>query len=129
MIIVVLSLAPESTKGVVSRYLMEIAPGTFIGSLNAKIRDQLWDFIRGNLKSGNAIMAFNDNSMIGHEIRTQNLSRRTIEDFDGVPLIRIITEGNLENASKTGWSKQHRMARSKYQKQNEVNKNAALKPK
>lgn len=112
MVVVILILAPESTKGVVSRYLMEISSGVFIGNIKANIREELWDFVRGNLGKGSLIMAHSDNSVMGHQIRTQNINKRTMKSLDGIELIYIENSATeKEFGSSTGWSKQSKFLR------------------
>lgn len=112
MVIFVLILAPESTKGVLSRYLMEVSSGVFIGNVKANIREDLWNFVRGNMSKGSLIMAYSDNSIMGHQIRTQNINRRSIKSLDGVDLIYIENLINsTEPIQKSGWSKQSKQLR------------------
>lgn len=113
MVIFILILGPESTKGVLSRYLMEISSGVFIGNIKANIREELWDFARDNMGKGSLIMAYSDNSIMGHQIRTQNINRRSIKSLDGVDLIYIenLINTNEKEPQKSGWSKQSKQLR------------------
>ena len=41
MIVVVLSACPTGLRGDLTRWLLEVSPGTFVGNVSAKVRDAL----------------------------------------------------------------------------------------
>ena len=51
MIVLVLSAVPEGLRGHVTRWLMEISPGVFVGTLSARVRERLWDLVTENMKA------------------------------------------------------------------------------
>ena len=58
MIVLVLSAVPEGLRGHVTRWLMEISPGVFVGTLSARVRERLWDIVTENMKMGRAVMVY-----------------------------------------------------------------------
>ena len=109
MIIISLVNVPERTKGYVSRYLIEISPSVYIGSLDSKTRDRLWDYVRGNCgANGYSTMAYSKNTAQGYEILTQGDSDyRTIAEIDGIKLIAK-TIPKEKQYGRTGWSRYSR---------------------
>ncbi|ALC04818.1 hypothetical protein CDES_01760 [Corynebacterium deserti GIMN1.010] len=112
MITVILSSPPEKLRGHLTRWLIEISPGVFVGRPTARVRDEIWDMIVSTLTNGRAVMTFptRDNEQ-GFDIRVHR-SQWEKTDFEGVTLMRhpITT---AKGSMKAGWStaSQHRAAR------------------
>ena len=62
MVVVVLAVVPERLRGHLTRWLMEISPGVYVGKVSARVRELLWEQIRENCKHGRAIMAYTTDS-------------------------------------------------------------------
>ena len=58
MIVIVLTACPSGLRGDVSRWLLEISPGVFVGHISARVREKLWERIVDTLKDGRASMVF-----------------------------------------------------------------------
>ncbi|MDC4232359.1 type I-E CRISPR-associated endoribonuclease Cas2e [Actinomyces sp. B33] len=58
MIVLVLSAVPDGLRGHVTRWLLEISPGVFVGNLSARVREQLWGIVEEGIGAGRAIMVF-----------------------------------------------------------------------
>lgn len=56
MIVLVLSAVPDGLRGHVTRWLLEISPGVFVGTLNARVRERLWKKVTETMGKGRAIM-------------------------------------------------------------------------
>ena len=57
-----------------TRWLLEVSPGVFVGHLSARVREQLWELIRENLGEGRALLIWSVRSeqrfaiaSLGHE--------------------------------------------------------------
>lgn len=87
MIVVVLTDCPPKLRGDLSKWLFEINTGVYIGRVNARIREALWDRIRENLKHGQATMVYPSHGEQKMEFRVHNTSWE-IADFDGLKLMR-----------------------------------------
>lgn len=62
MIVIVLTACPEGLRGLLTRWLLEISPGVFVGHLPARVRDHLWERIEEGAGRGRAIMVFSARS-------------------------------------------------------------------
>lgn len=103
MITVILSSPPAKLSGHLTRWLMEVSPGVYVGKPNARIRDELWELITGTLTTGRAIMTYPTRSNEqGYEVRVHR-SQWTPIDFEGLTLMRhpITT---AKGSTKSGWS-------------------------
>ena len=87
MIVVVLTDCPPKLRGDLSKWLFEINTGVYVGRVNARIREALWNRICENLKHGQATMVYPSQCEQKMEFRVHNTSWE-IADFDGLKLMR-----------------------------------------
>ncbi len=74
MTIIVLTHCPVGLRGFLTRWLLEISPGVFLGNPSARIRDALWDEVRQYAGNGRALLAYSTNSEQGYTFRTHATS-------------------------------------------------------
>lgn len=87
MITLVLSRVPEGLRGHLTKWLMEVAPGVFVGRVNARVRDELWEITCAGLEGGTALMVMSARNEQGFEVRNAG-HRWTPVDIDGLVLLR-----------------------------------------
>ena len=87
MIVISLTDCPPKVRGDLSKWLMEINTGVFVGNASARVRDQLWDRVCQGLKTGRATMVFSASGEQKMEFRVHNTSW-VPADYDGLTLIR-----------------------------------------
>ncbi|MGX1675600.1 type I-E CRISPR-associated endoribonuclease Cas2e [Streptomyces sp. NPDC055400] len=78
---------PDHVRGALSRWLTEPMPGLYVGTLSAKVRDELWKTVSVSVGDGAAVLAFPDNNEQRFTLRTAGQRRREPVDFDGLTLI------------------------------------------
>jgi CRISPR-associated protein Cas2 len=66
---------------------VEVAPGTFVGTPNNRIRDRLWTVLAGRIRDGQAVMIEPARTEQGWAVRTAGQDRWTPVDFDGLTLM------------------------------------------
>ena len=88
MVVMVLERVPASVRGELTRWLLEVHPGVFIGSPSGIVRDRLWNRVCHSAKQGGCILLHNDQSEQGFAMKTWGSTRRVIEDYDGMKLVR-----------------------------------------
>nr|WP_229864688.1 type I-E CRISPR-associated endoribonuclease Cas2e [Streptomyces djakartensis] len=76
-------------RGALSRWTSEVVPGIFVGSVSARVRDQLWQAVTEVVGNGAAILIHPTDTEQGYAIRTAGTRRRIPVDFDGLTLIRM----------------------------------------
>ena len=89
MTVIVLEKVPVSLRGYLSRWLIEIHTGTFVGNLTPRVRESLWKEICGHLITGSAFMVYGTNDEQGYRCCFWGLTSRRIREFDGLQLIEI----------------------------------------
>lgn len=56
MTIIVLTAVPAGLRGHLTRWLMEIAPGVFVGKVSSRVRDQLWLIVQDMIGNGRGLL-------------------------------------------------------------------------
>lgn len=87
MVVINLSNCPKGLKGDLSKWMIEISTGTFVGNLNGRIRDQLWDRICSLLKDGQATMAYSSHCEQKIKFRVFGTDWYPV-DYDGLVLMK-----------------------------------------
>ena len=120
MTVVVLTNCPPKLRGDLTKWLLEINTNVFVGNISARVRDELWERICENVKSGSATMVFRADNEQRMDFRIHNTSWTPV-DYDGIKLI-MHTKGqareeSLKTALPDGFSKAAR-----YRKSREIHK-------
>lgn len=87
MIVITLTDCPPKLRGDLSKWLLEINAGVYVGKVSARVREELWLRICQNIAQGRATMVFSTNNEQGLDFRVHNTSWIPV-DFEGVQLIR-----------------------------------------
>lgn len=92
MMVLSVSAVPEHVRGAMSRWLIEVAPGLYVGTVSARVRDELWSLVSDSISDGAAVCAYPDNTEQGFSLHTAGERRREVVDFDGLKLVRFRPE-------------------------------------
>lgn len=115
MTVIVVSACPAGLRGHLTRWLLEISAGVFVGKVTARVRDLLWQRTVDMVKTGRAIMVFAANNEQGLDFRTHKHEWIPTE-IEGITLIlrpHPDGEGPATGVSQrsTGWSSASRRRR------------------
>ncbi len=87
MTVLILTACPPGLRGHVTRWLLEIAPGVYVGFLSRRVREHLWARVVEWMDDGKALLVFAVRGeqrlsflALGHDWQP--------EDFDGLMLMR-----------------------------------------
>ncbi|MFJ2783989.1 MULTISPECIES: type I-E CRISPR-associated endoribonuclease Cas2e [unclassified Streptomyces] len=95
---------PDHVRGALTRWMMEPAPGLYIGTLSARVRDELWTTVSASIGTGAAVLAYPDANEQGYTLLTAGERRRIPVDFDGLTLIALRPEELLpDDTAEEGW--------------------------
>ncbi|AQA11706.1 type I-E CRISPR-associated endoribonuclease Cas2e [Streptomyces malaysiensis] len=89
MLVIATTAVPDHLRGALSRWTSEVVPGIFVGSVSARVRDQLWQAVTQTVGNGAAVLVHPAPNEQGYAIRTAGTRRRVPEDFAGLTLIRM----------------------------------------
>lgn len=114
MIVVTLTDCPPALRGDLSKWLIEIHTGVYVGRVSARVREALWDRIKEHAKNGRATMVYpakNEQRMI---FRVHNTTWEPI-DFDGLTLMLHPNMQRLgeKTEQKTGFSKAYHIQQAR----------------
>lgn len=113
MVVIVLTACPVGLRGHLTRWLLEISAGVFVGHVSARVRDELWGRVQEMSKQGRALMVFQDDTEQGYSFRTHLHHWETV-DVDGLTLMRrpLEAESSPEGLQRRGWSTASRRRRA-----------------
>ena len=87
MIVIMLSDCPPKVRGDLSKCLCEINTGVFVGNVSSRVREEVWQRICENIKSGQATMVFSAPGEQKMDFRVHNTTWEPV-DLDGIKLMR-----------------------------------------
>lgn len=116
MIVLVLTACPPGLRGYLTRWLLEISAGVFVGKVSKRVRELMWERTVEMVRSGRAIMVFSARNEQGLSFLVHGHHWSPI-DVDGITLMLRPHEpsgpSSPDDASnrRTGWSKASRRRR------------------
>lgn len=89
MVVIILESVPTSVRGELTRWLLELHAGVFVGNISAMVRDKLWEMVCSKMRNkGGGFMIHPASTEQGYAISSAGTTIKTIEDFDGLLLVR-----------------------------------------
>lgn len=118
MTVLVLTAVPPGLRGFLTRWMLEISAGVFVGKVTRRVRDLLWARTIKMVRTGRAILVFSARNEQGMDFLVHGHHWQPI-DIDGITLmLRPTSQASDSPASKaprtpsssanrpaTGWSK------------------------
>ncbi len=89
MVVMILERVPANLRGKVTRWMLEPKAGVFVGTLNAMVREKLWERVCGKIAGGAARLIWTDNSEQGFTVRFWGATDRWVVNLEGLNLIQI----------------------------------------
>ena len=98
MLVIVVENVPPRLRGRLAVWLLEIRAGVYVGKVNRRVREMIWDQVANGLGEGNAVMAWSTNSESGFDFETLGINRRIPVELDGVKLVSFLPPDLLTNS-------------------------------
>ncbi|MEU0356860.1 type I-E CRISPR-associated endoribonuclease Cas2e [Streptomyces cyaneofuscatus] len=86
MTVIVLTNCPVGLRGFLTRWLLEISPGVFLGAPSTRIRELLWAEVRDYAGQGRALLAYQTDNEQGYAFETHDHAWHPT-DHEGLTLI------------------------------------------
>jgi len=86
MTIIILIAAPEGLRGHLTRWMVEVHAGVFVGTPGRRIRDRLWDLLASRIRDGQVVLVEQAPNEQGWAVRTAGTDRWRPTDYDGLIL-------------------------------------------
>lgn len=87
MLVMSLTECPPRLRGELTRWLLEIRPHVYVGHVNARVRDELWDKTCKEIGAGSAVQIWNTLDEQGFKARSWGTPDYVLRDFDGLLLV------------------------------------------
>ncbi len=88
MVVMIVERVSPSLRGELSRWLIEVKAGVFVGKVSALVRDKLWEKVTEKRKDGAAVQVWSTNNEQGFVMRMEGDRSRQLADFEGLQLVK-----------------------------------------
>ena len=93
MTVIALETADASVRGIITRWLLELKPGVFVGKITQPVRMYIWNELKANQdKFNGGVMVYNSNTEQGFEFQLIGSPRRKVADYEGINLIKVLPQ-------------------------------------
>jgi len=89
MVVVVAEAVPPRLRGRLAVWLLEIRAGVYVGDTSRRVREMIWEQIRGLAGDGNVVMTWHATNESGFDFVTHGPNRRQPIDSDGLRLVQF----------------------------------------
>ena len=89
IVVIAMDNAPESIRGELTKWFLELKPGVFVGNVNARIREKLWERVCMTHLADGAVMVFSSKNEQGFSMKLSGAPKRSVVDLDGIQLVKI----------------------------------------
>ena len=103
MTVIVVAACPIGLRGHLTRWLLEIAPGIFVGKISARVRDRVWERVTEMVKTGRAIMVHSADNEQGLAFKVHAHDWIPV-DYEGINLILRPADSDRATDTDKGWS-------------------------
>lgn len=93
MLVVVTENVPPRLRGRLAVWLLEIRAGVYVGDVNRRVREMIWQQCQLMQEDGNIVMAWATNTESGFDFQTLGENRRMPVEFDGLRLVAFLPNG------------------------------------
>jgi len=84
VIVLVVSRVSPSLRGRLTRWLLQMKPGVFVGTLSSRVREAIWKSTCESLRGGWAVMLHAAHTEQGFDIRSHGPGPVGFEDIEGL---------------------------------------------
>jgi CRISPR-associated protein Cas2 len=102
MTVIVVAACPIGLRGHLTRWLLEISPGVFVGKISARVRARMWDRVTDMVKTGRAIMVYGADNEQGLAFKVHAHDWIPV-NYEGINLILRPAKPEPDARNK-GWS-------------------------
>jgi CRISPR-associated protein Cas2 len=89
MTVIILERVPAGVRGELTRWMLEVHTGVFVGRVSALVRDTLWKHICKQMRDGAGFLIYQTNNEQGYAIRSCGETARQLANFEGLTLVTI----------------------------------------
>ncbi|WP_433933232.1 type I-E CRISPR-associated endoribonuclease Cas2e [Sorangium cellulosum] len=84
----VVERASPSLRGHITRWMLEVRAGVFVGTLSSRVRELLWQAVCARNAGGGCVLVHAAQNEQGFAMLTHGDTSRTVIDIEGLTLVR-----------------------------------------
>lgn len=93
MVVMLLEKVPPALRGELTRWLLEVHTGVYIGHVSALVRDKLWEKCSKGKSAGSVFQAWTTNNEQHFAMRVAGSTNLNIRDWEGLLLVEEVRPG------------------------------------
>ena len=93
MVVFVLERVPASVRGELTRWMLEVRAGVFVGSLTSTVRVRLWRKACEGMAGGAGTIVYSARNEQGFSVESWGYPSRSVVDIEGLQLVQTRWEG------------------------------------
>lgn len=101
MTVIVLERATPGLRGQLTRWLLEVRAGVFVGTISARVREKLWRLVRTKNATGGSVMIYRARNEQGFCVESHGDTSRSVIDIEGLLLVRKPLESDAAKPKAT----------------------------
>ena len=90
MLVIVMDNATEKLRGELTRWLLEVKAGVFVGKTSAAVRGKLWEKVRQDRELSGALLIYSADTEQGFRLEMYGDPKRSVIDLDGLQLVKTM---------------------------------------
>jgi len=91
--VIIVERATPGLRGQLTRWMLEVRAGVFVGTLTARVREKLWALTRLRIRKGGTLLVYRAKNEQGFVVEAHGDTSRTILDNEGLLLVQRPLEG------------------------------------
>jgi CRISPR-associated protein Cas2 len=86
--LIIVERATPALRGQLTRWLLEVQAGVFVGTLSARVREKLWALTKLRIRKGGMLLVYRAQNEQGFVVESHGDTSRTVFDNEGLLLVR-----------------------------------------
>lgn len=100
MIVIIVERATPGLRGQLTRWMLEVRAGVFVGTLSARVRDKLWALVKVRNPNGGSLLIARAQNEQGFVVDSHGDTSRQVFENEGLWLVRKPAERGEKPAGK-----------------------------
>ena len=85
---IIVERATPGLRGQLTRWMLEVRAGVFVGTLSSRVRDKLWALVKARNPKGGSLLVARAQNEQGFFVETHGDTSRQVVDIEGLCLVR-----------------------------------------
>jgi CRISPR-associated protein Cas2 len=88
MVVIVVERATPGLRGQLTRWLIEVRTGVFVGTVSGRVREKLWALVKARNPKGGSVLIVRAHNEQGFVVETHGATSRKVIEIEGLQLVR-----------------------------------------